>query len=201
MGLASKMAAANQNALYPPQGPPPSQPPMYAPPPGGPPPLVGDTKANPANYDQKGASSGSYAPPSGPPPFQAQAGTQYAAGQQHQPTGGVPEYDVQTVERVLQQCVRDQNISTFYPPGSLGPIAQKIVASRALEYVQKLFKLERESALNLAKLALFDIVLLLDDSGRCVSPLSLLWVSISANKQASVTAWRSRAGTASVSMT
>lgn len=59
---------------------------------------------------------------------------------------------------------RPQNISYFYPPGSLKPIAERIVRTGALTQIAQSWHLPYELAMDLARLALFDIALLLDDS-------------------------------------
>lgn len=61
-------------------------------------------------------------------------------------------------------CFVPQNISHFYPPGSLKPIAERIVRTGALTQIAQSWHLPYELAMDLARLALFDIALLLDDS-------------------------------------
>lgn len=99
--------------------------------------------------------------------------------------------DPRQVESILQQCVQDvstifatrwkgeganeqdsrvpsfrqQNLSAFYPPGSLGPIAQKVAQSGALDTIATNWSMPKELATDLLKLALFDVVILVDDSG------------------------------------
>jgi hypothetical protein len=58
-----------------------------------------------------------------------------------------------------------QNITHFYPPGSLPPIAQRIANSGALAKIASSLHLPMEIAMDMARLALFDTVLYLDDSG------------------------------------
>lgn len=59
----------------------------------------------------------------------------------------------------------EQNIGAFYPQGSLEPLAQRIAQSGALERISQEWKLPLEISLDLAKLALFDTILYVDDSG------------------------------------
>jgi hypothetical protein len=66
---------------------------------------------------------------------------------------------------VLAHTVRDQNIQAFYPPGSIEPLAQRIAQSGALAKISQDWRLPMEIAMDLAKLALFDTILYLDDSG------------------------------------
>ncbi|CDR48632.1 RHTO0S19e01178g1_1 [Rhodotorula toruloides] len=75
-----------------------------------------------------------------------------------------PTKDVNAVLRVLEDGVKDQNISHFYPPGSLKPIAERIVRTGALTQIAQSWHLPYELAMDLARLALFDVALLLDDS-------------------------------------
>jgi hypothetical protein len=62
--------------------------------------------------------------------------------------------------------VQDQNIQAFYPdPRALEAIADRIIQTRAVERIENEFKLKTGRALDLVQIALFDIVLLIDDSG------------------------------------
>ncbi|GAA5979430.1 hypothetical protein JCM11641_005030 [Rhodosporidiobolus odoratus] len=98
----------------------------------------------------------------GPPPQYGQPIQQ----QQYGAAGGAgPGGNSQTILQVLADCVRDQNISAFYPPGSLEPIAARIAQSGALARIAQDMRLPMEIAIDLAKLSLFDVVLYIDDSG------------------------------------
>ncbi|AAW46121.1 conserved hypothetical protein [Cryptococcus deneoformans JEC21] len=66
---------------------------------------------------------------------------------------------------LLQQCVQDQNLQAFYPPGSLEPIAQRVAQSGALNKIAQEWRLPLELASDLVKLSLFDVILYIDDSG------------------------------------
>ncbi|SGZ27998.1 BQ5605_C026g10243 [Microbotryum silenes-dioicae] len=89
--------------------------------------------------------------------------------QQQQPhhggaaAGGGP--DANAILATLSQCVVDQKITAFYPPGSLEPIAAKIAQSGALPRLAGEWNIPMEVAIDTAKLALFDTVLYCDDSG------------------------------------
>ncbi|GAA5919153.1 hypothetical protein JCM6882_005503 [Rhodosporidiobolus microsporus] len=113
-------------------------------------------------YGQQGG-YGSPAPPFG----QQQQGGAYPQQQMGPGAGGPggPAGNAQAILGVLANCVRDQNISAFYPPGSLEPLAQRIAQSGALAKISQDWRLPMEIAMDLAKLALFDTVLYLDDSG------------------------------------
>ncbi|WVW87134.1 hypothetical protein I302_109191 [Kwoniella bestiolae CBS 10118] len=76
--------------------------------------------------------------------------------------GGV---NAQYVSQLLSQCVRDQHLEAFYPPQALDPIAQRVVQSGALQQLASNWKLPVELASDLVKIALFDVVVLIDDSG------------------------------------
>ncbi|GAA5900751.1 hypothetical protein JCM8208_004602 [Rhodotorula glutinis] len=143
----------------------------YAPPPGPPP------------------AQGQYAPPSGPPPpvgYGGQQQSQYGQPQQqqqqqaygappapgrgplpHTPAqGGSGAITVDSVLALLRFCVTDQKIQAFYPdPRALEPLAQRIVSSGALQQIASKWRLPMEIAVDLCKLSLFDVVLLIDDSG------------------------------------
>ncbi|GAA5912363.1 hypothetical protein JCM8208_003340 [Rhodotorula glutinis] len=92
----------------------------------------------------------------GAPPQQQQHGGAAAPG------GGPSQ---QAIVQVLTQCVQEQKLQAFYPPGSLEPIAQRIVQTGALSQIASLWKLPMEIAIDVCRLALFDIVVLVDDSG------------------------------------
>ncbi|KAK6908666.1 hypothetical protein I203_102669 [Kwoniella mangroviensis CBS 8507] len=76
--------------------------------------------------------------------------------------GGV---NAQYVSQLLSQCVRDQHLEAFYPPQALEPIAQRVVQSGALQQLASNWKLPVELASDLVKISLFDVVVLIDDSG------------------------------------
>lgn len=69
------------------------------------------------------------------------------------------------IASVLDACVRDQNISAFYPPGSTQQIASRIASSGVLNKLASDWRLPKEVAFDVVKLALFDVILLIDDSG------------------------------------
>ncbi|ORX95213.1 hypothetical protein BCR34DRAFT_200238 [Clohesyomyces aquaticus] len=136
MGLASKLAAAGPPGAYPPQG--------GAPPQGG--------------YGQP--PQGQY----GAPPQQQYGGQpqgQYGAPQQVQ---GSPS-DIAAYKQLLQGCVQEKQLQNFYPPNS--PILDQI-ASKApalINQVIQRWRIAKEVANDIVKLALYDIVLYIDDSG------------------------------------
>jgi len=148
MGLAAKMAQAqaNQQQQQPQQGgfAPPGYPSAgYAPPPGAPP------------LDSK---QQAYYPPPGAPPsasgYSQQQQQQYPQQQQYsqqQQQQQQSSFDPRQIESVLQQAVADQSLAAFYPPGSLGPIAQRVAASGALDTVMRLYKLQKENAINIVR--------------------------------------------------
>ncbi|KAI5455184.1 hypothetical protein NCC49_000002 [Naganishia albida] len=155
-------------------------PPNYAPPSGAPPGALGQP-----------AGQGQFAPPSGPPPGQ-QYGQPQQQGQYGQPQqqqygqpqqqqygqpqqqqygqpqgapGGGNTRDARYLMTVLQQCVQDQNIQAFYPPGSLDMIAAQVASSGALDKIANEWRMPKELATDLVKISLFDVVLYVDDSG------------------------------------
>ncbi|KAJ8292056.1 hypothetical protein OF846_004837 [Rhodotorula toruloides] len=79
--------------------------------------------------------------------------------------GSGPASDPNHILSILQQAVQDQNIHSFYPPGTLEPLAHHIAQSGALARIAHEWNLPMEIAMDLARLALFDVVLLVDDSG------------------------------------
>ncbi|ORY29308.1 hypothetical protein BCR39DRAFT_532222 [Naematelia encephala] len=81
------------------------------------------------------------------------------------PAGGGGSDNPQVLLSLLQQCVQDQNIQAFYPPGSLDMIAAKVASSGALDKIATEWRMPKELASDLVKLSLFDVVLYVDDSG------------------------------------
>jgi hypothetical protein len=79
--------------------------------------------------------------------------------------GGAPTPDYQTILRTLNQCIQEQHIGFFYQdPRAVDAIAQRIVASGAIADISQEWRLTPDIAVDLCKLALFDIVVLCDDS-------------------------------------
>ncbi|GJN93971.1 hypothetical protein Rhopal_007034-T1 [Rhodotorula paludigena] len=108
-------------------------------------------------YQQVGAAASGYHPGYGaPPPQQAFGGAQHS---------GSPTTNPQLILNVLKQGVQDQNLHAFYPPGSLEQLAQRIAQTGALARIASEWRLPNEVAFDLARLALFDVQLYIDDSG------------------------------------
>jgi hypothetical protein len=78
------------------------------------------------------------------------------------------------VEGILQACVVEQKLQAFYPPGSLGQIAQRVAQSGAVETIASNWKVDKELAMDTIRLALFDVVLLVDDSGSMAFEVRIL---------------------------
>ncbi|CAK9785261.1 hypothetical protein CC85DRAFT_285346 [Cutaneotrichosporon oleaginosum] len=77
-----------------------------------------------------------------------------------------PSPERQMIIDILRQCVQDQNIQAFYPdPRALEAIADRIIQTRAVDRIENEFQLRTARALDLVQIALFDVVLLIDDSG------------------------------------
>ena len=53
----------------------------------------------------------------------------------------------------------------FYPPGSVEQLGQRVAQSGAVEKLAADWRIPNEIAYDLAKLSLFDLVILADDSG------------------------------------
>lgn len=134
----------------------------------GQPPQQGQGHAGQYGAAAMGAADGAYGaygqqqPPQGqygaPPPGQYGGGMGGGGGM----PGGI---DSNMVLNSLRQCVQDQNLGAFYPQGSLENIAQRVAAAGMLPKLAAEWRLPMEVAIDLVKLALFDVVLYLDDSG------------------------------------
>ncbi|KAL6248540.1 hypothetical protein RBB50_004795 [Rhinocladiella similis] len=173
MGLASKLAAAQ--AAYP-GGPPTSLQPGGGAPPGG-------YSGGPGQSSYQAYPGG---PPSGGPPGQGQGQPPYPGGPQggapppqqyggQAPYGGgpggpggpppAPVGNVGAYKQLLQAAIQEKGLQNFYPPNS--PALDQI-ASRASQQVAQLaaaWRINPEIASDIVKLALYDVVLYIDDSG------------------------------------
>ncbi|KAK4689607.1 hypothetical protein P7C73_g518, partial [Tremellales sp. Uapishka_1] len=102
-----------------------------------------------------------------PPAYPGQQGQQQQ-GQGYgapPPSGGGNAQNAGFLLSQLQQCVTDQHLQAFYPQGSLDVIAAQVASSGALAKIAAEWKIPMELATDLVKLALFDVVLYIDDSG------------------------------------
>ncbi|KAK9323587.1 hypothetical protein V1517DRAFT_319786 [Lipomyces orientalis] len=92
---------------------------------------------------------GQYGAPPGAPPG-APAGA----------AGGAPNSNYLSL---LQKAVQENGLQAFYPPGSLEAVASRITSQ--IQQISQLWRLPMEIAVDLVRLALYDIVLYIDDSG------------------------------------
>lgn len=58
-----------------------------------------------------------------------------------------------------------QHLEAFYPPPALDQISSRIAQSGALDKICQQWRIPKELGADLVKIALFDVVLLCDDSG------------------------------------
>jgi hypothetical protein len=104
-----------------------------------------------------------YAPPPGMPP-QTTKPTQRAIDSSIPKTGDFRLSEAQVLS-ILEYTVQDQGIGAFYDHRALQRIAGEVSRSSALNALAVSWSLPRELAADLCKIALFDVVLLVDDSG------------------------------------
>jgi len=174
MGLASKLAAAqggaaavanySASAQYPPQGGQqqagaqqqyPGKP-QYQAYPGGPP------------APQGGPPPGQQGGYGAPPPGQYPPSGQYAPPGQQQyggAPGGQQNIDYQ---RELERAIQEKGLQRFYGPGTPGQQKIPMIAARAGQQVDRLcqaWRIQKEIANDIVRLALYDIVIYIDDSG------------------------------------
>ncbi|EXJ78836.1 hypothetical protein A1O1_09238 [Capronia coronata CBS 617.96] len=104
--------------------------------------------------------------PSGPaqggPPPQQYGG---APGGQYGGAPAAPVGNVQAYKSLLQATIQEKALQNFYPPGS--PILDQI-ANRGAQQVAQLaqtWRINPEIASDIVKLALYDVILYIDDSG------------------------------------
>ncbi|KAK9476016.1 hypothetical protein V1514DRAFT_338236 [Lipomyces japonicus] len=77
--------------------------------------------------------------------------------------GSAPSGASSNYLQLLQKAVQENNLQAFYPPGSLEQIAGRI--SGQIDQISQAWRLPKEIALDLVRLALYDIILYVDDSG------------------------------------
>ncbi|RPB15885.1 hypothetical protein P167DRAFT_482227 [Morchella conica CCBAS932] len=143
--LASKIAASGGGAPPAPYG---GQPAPYGAPQGQP-------------YGQQppqGQGQGQYGgyPPQGGPPGGPHGG--YQPPQQQQ-------YQAYVNSHILKECVKDKKIEHMYPDSRLFQIAQDIAGKDPVNTLCAHWGVPQEVGFDFVKLALFDVVFLLDDSG------------------------------------
>ncbi|KAF2860000.1 hypothetical protein K470DRAFT_248233 [Piedraia hortae CBS 480.64] len=98
----------------------------------------------------------------GGPPGQYGRPGQQGSGQYGQPGPGAP-HDIQGYQRQLEDAIRQKNLGKF-------PISQRVpqIAARAVEQVDRVcqaWRIPQELAADIVRLALYDIILFIDDSG------------------------------------
>ena len=76
--------------------------------------------------------------------------------------------DAQSYQRELERAIQEKQLQRFYGPGSPGQqmipqIAQR--AAQAVERVVQAWRIPREIANDIVRLALYDVVIYIDDSG------------------------------------
>ncbi|EXJ84102.1 hypothetical protein A1O3_04769 [Capronia epimyces CBS 606.96] len=111
-----------------------------------------------------------YGPPPGQghPPYPGGAPPQQYGGPQGGPQGGPPAApvgNVQAYKSSLQATIQEKGLQNFYPPGH--PVLDQI-AGRAAQQVAQLaqtWRINPEIASDIVKLALYDVILYIDDSG------------------------------------
>lgn len=152
MGLASKMAAANAAAGMPPGGQ------------GGQPGYPGQQQ-----YQAYPGAQGAGAPGGGPPgqPPQGQYGAPppqggYPGGPPPQQVQAGPA-EIQGYKQLLQACIQEKGLQNFAVCQNLDQIAQQ-AAPKINQLIQR-WRIQKEIANDIVKLALYDIVLYIDDSG------------------------------------
>ncbi|WOO81659.1 uncharacterized protein LOC62_03G005182 [Vanrija pseudolonga] len=165
MGLASKLAAAQASQA---QG---QAQAGYAPPPGAAP----GGYAAPSGPPPGIAPGGGYASPSGPPPGHHQAGGYaYAQPKALPPVPGLAaptaprqpdiKADVPTLTQVMKATVKEQKLDAFYKDKDLDAIARRLVATNTIGNISQRLRVPLTLGVDLAKVALYDVVLLCDDS-------------------------------------
>ncbi|CBX96623.1 hypothetical protein LEMA_P108880.1 [Plenodomus lingam JN3] len=124
----------------------------------------------PQSYGQPYGQAPAYGGPPGQPPQGQQYGAPPPQGGGY---GGPPPLqqvqqgpaEVAGYKQLLNACIQEKGLQTFYPPNSpiIDQIAQQ-AAPKVNEVIQR-WRVQKEIANDIVKLALYDIVLYIDDSG------------------------------------
>ncbi|TKA76994.1 hypothetical protein B0A49_01980 [Cryomyces minteri] len=114
-----------------------------------------------------GAPYGTQAPPYSPAPGAAPGYGQQGQPGQYPPQqqGGYPPVQPQAYKQSLQKIIQEKNIGNFFPPNTpqLDQIAQ--IASHKVDQLCAAWRIQKEIGNDIVTLALFDIILYIDDSG------------------------------------
>lgn len=78
-----------------------------------------------------------------------------------------PPGDAAAYRQLLQACIQEKNLQTFYPPGS--PVVEQIAqkAPQLISQVISRWRLPKELANDVVKLALYDIMLYIGTLMNC----------------------------------
>lgn len=73
--------------------------------------------------------------------------------------------DVAGYQRQLEQAIQEKHLQVFYPPGTpqLGQIAQR--AAQQVDRLCQAWRIQKEIANDIVRLALYDVIIYIDDSG------------------------------------
>lgn len=73
--------------------------------------------------------------------------------------------DVAGYQRQLEQAIQEKHLQAFYPPGSpqIGQIAQR--AAQQVDRLCQAWRIQKEIANDIVRLALYDVIIYIDDSG------------------------------------
>ncbi|KAL9105768.1 MAG: hypothetical protein Q9227_009116 [Pyrenula ochraceoflavens] len=125
----------------------------------------------PQQYGGYGPPQGQGYPPQGPPgggpggPGGYPSQQQYGGGQGYGAPAQASPQDINAYKQMLQATIQEKGLQNFYPPNS--PALDQI-AQRASQQVQTLcanWRINREIGQDIVKLALYDVILYIDDSG------------------------------------
>ncbi|KAK9316812.1 hypothetical protein V1524DRAFT_425645 [Lipomyces starkeyi] len=98
-----------------------------------------------------------------PPQGQYPAPNYNSRPQQYGPPPAAPGGLNANYLSLLQKAIQENGLQSFYPPNSLEAIASRITGQ--IQQIAQLWRLPTEIAVDLVRLALYDIVLYIDDSG------------------------------------
>lgn len=82
--------------------------------------------------------------------------------------GGAGQQNVQGYQSQLEQAIREKGLERFYGPQAAGAQRLPQIAQRAAQQVDRLcqaWRIPKEIATDIVRLALYDVVIFIDDSG------------------------------------
>ncbi|EED14973.1 transcription factor RfeF, putative [Talaromyces stipitatus ATCC 10500] len=131
---------------------------------GQPPPGPGQQLPYPPSYNNPGGSYGAY-PPQGPPAGSGNYGAPCSGGYSGPARTATPQ-ELSTYRNLLIATIQERQLQPFYPPDKLEHVVRGLEsAPDRIQQLMREWNVGQEVAMDVVKLALFDTVIYVDDSG------------------------------------